>query len=76
MWHTHGPFGTGLRAARSVADAYVRPTSYVRLFDCRAPVAQRIEQWTSNPMVAGSTPAGGALVMYWFGVFLSDNNSC
>ena len=26
----------------------------------RAPVAQRIEQGTSNPKVAGSTPAGGA----------------
>ena len=26
----------------------------------RAPLAQLVEQWTVNPCVAGSSPAGGA----------------
>lgn len=34
-----------------------------------APLAQSVEQWTVNPCVAGSSPAGGALRAAVFGCF-------
>ena len=54
------------------------PAQQVKRLPCgqgetdHAPVAQRIEQWTSNPQAAGSIPAGrakqkGAAKPYSFG---------
>ena len=34
-------------------------TIIIFTFEKRAPLAQLVEQWTVNPCVAGSKPAGG-----------------
>ena len=45
-------------------------------FEKRAPLAQLVEQWTVNPCVAGSKPAGGGQLSQTDSCFLFNKQRC
>ena len=51
-------------------------TTIVFTFEKRAPLAQLVEQWTVNPCVAGSKPAGGGQLSQTDSCFLFNKQRC